>query len=86
MASYERGDMPAIRNKLRVLPKSAGAGESYSSVGEKRSDYKQPLGVINDKVRLFSLKEWLLDSARDKLLDGFKPEIIQELIKDSPEF
>lgn len=84
--SYNKTELKKIHEKVRVLPNSAGNGESYSSVGKTRADYKQPLVEVQAKLQLFNVKTWLLNNARTRLLDGIDADAIKELIEDSSSF
>jgi len=82
--SYRPEDMRKVADKLRLLP-SSHSDLVYGSLGfetRKKADNAHRKSDVTSRFKQQSIKAWLLDDARDILLDGIKPETINELIND----
>jgi len=77
--SFNETDLNKVREWLRQLPKNAKMGRvSLGFTQPKQNDLQKK--DLNDRVRLQSIKTWILEKGKQYLLQGFDDDIIDQLI------
>ncbi|TQV87444.1 hypothetical protein [Aliikangiella coralliicola] len=81
--SYEQADVDKIIRKIRILPTAQSNNMDYVSLdysSARQNAASFMFSVAKSKFKLRNIKTWLLDEAKDYLLDGLEDDVIDELI------
>jgi hypothetical protein len=80
-------DLPKVRPWLRRLPKPMADGLKTLKLDTVSENDRPPESSANDnRIHAHNVKTWILNTARNYLLNDIQPDVIEELIADSNQF